>query len=61
MKEPLFRKPKLPAICFLTYTAMDAARPSFFAQLGFAVETWEELAQALRQHLADNEIAKIES
>ncbi|MCK6560714.1 hypothetical protein HUU39_27245 [candidate division KSB1 bacterium] len=37
------------------------SKARFFTQLGFSVESWDELAQALRQHLVDNEIAKIES
>jgi hypothetical protein len=35
-------------------------KAKFFTQFGFSVEAWEELAQALRQHAADYEIAKAE-
>lgn len=36
------------------------SKAKFFAQFGFSAEGWEELAQALRQHAADHEIAKAE-
>ena len=35
-------------------------KAGFFTQFGFSVDLWEELAQALRRHVADNEIAKVE-
>jgi hypothetical protein len=36
------------------------SKAKFFEQFGFSAEAWEELAQALRQHAADHEIAKAE-
>ena len=36
------------------------SKAEFFTQLGFVVESWEELSKALLRHAADNEIAKIE-
>jgi len=35
-------------------------KAKFFTQFDFSVEAWEELAQALRQHTVDHEIAKLE-
>ncbi len=45
----------------LSHTHRDGrSKAKFFTQFGFSVAAWEELAQALRQHAADHEIAKAE-
>jgi hypothetical protein len=36
------------------------SKAEFFTQLGFTIESWEELSEALWRHAADNEIVKIE-
>lgn len=46
----------------LSLTHRDGrSKAKFFNQAGFSIAAWQELAQALRQHVADNEIVKIES
>ena len=36
-------------------------RAKFFFDLGFSVEAWQELAQALRRHAANHSVAKVEA
>jgi len=36
------------------------SKAAFFRKYGFSTESWEELAEALRHHVADNEVRKIE-
>jgi hypothetical protein len=35
-------------------------KAGFFTHFGFSVEEWHELAKALLQHAAENEVAKVE-
>jgi hypothetical protein len=35
-------------------------KAAFFTRFGFALDAWETLAMALRQHAADHEVAKVE-
>jgi len=35
-------------------------KAGFFNRFGYSPEQWEELAQALLQHAAENEVAKVE-
>ncbi|GIL13272.1 MAG: hypothetical protein BroJett038_19920 [Chloroflexota bacterium] len=36
------------------------AKARFFLTFGFTIETWEVMAQALRQHAHDHEVTRIE-
>jgi hypothetical protein len=36
------------------------SKAEFFAQLAFMADAWEKLAKALLQHVAENEVAKVE-
>lgn len=50
------------AAYLLSHSHRDGrSKAKFFTMIGFAIEEWQKLAQALRQHAADNEIEKIES
>lgn len=37
-----------------------SSKEKFFTAFGFSVENWETLANALRHHVTDNEVTKIE-
>jgi hypothetical protein len=37
------------------------AKARFFLAFGFTIEAWEVMAEALRQHAADHEVAKVET
>ena len=50
------------AAYLLSHSHRDGrSKARFFAQFGFSVQNWEELAQALRQHAAGHEITKLEN
>jgi len=66
MKLPGYENVLIPeakiAGYLLSHTHRDGrSKARFFTQAGFSIDAWQELAQALRQHVADNEISKIEN
>ena len=65
MNLPNYDKAVVPQRKVVSYLLSHSHRDGrskakFFTQFGFSGEAWEELAQALRQHAADHEIAKAE-
>jgi hypothetical protein len=54
--------PQKKIVNYLLSETHDSGRDkaNFFRRFGFTSEAWETLAQALRQHAAQHEIAKIE-
>lgn len=65
MKLPNYENAIIPHAKIVDYLLSQSHRDGrgkakFFAQFGFTINFWEELVQALRQHVTDNEIAKIE-
>jgi hypothetical protein len=62
MKLPDIEKAEVPeakVVRYLLSTTHRAgkSKASFFMELGFDPDRWEELAAALKQHAMDNEIA----
>lgn len=61
MKLPYVEKAEVPeakVVRYLLSTTHRAgkSKASFFMELGFAPDRWEELAEALKQHAMDNEV-----
>jgi len=66
MKLPLANEAEVPQAKIVLYLLNPEHRAGkgkarFFASHGFAVEGWEKLADALRQHACDHDITKTES
>ena len=64
MKLPLADEvevPKAKIVLYLLNPEHRAGKARFFASHGFVVEDWQKLADALRQHARDHEIAKEET
>lgn len=66
MKLPFADEAEVPQAKIVLYLLNPEHRAGkgkarFFASHGFAVEDWEKLANALRQHARDHEIAKEET
>lgn len=66
MKLPNNEKAVIPQRKIVDYLLSSSHRDGhgkakFFTQHGFSIEAWEELAQALRRHAANHEIAKMEN
>jgi hypothetical protein len=66
MKLPLADEAEVPRDKMVLYLLNPEHRAGkgkarFFASHGFAVEDWQKLADALRQHVRNHEIAKEES
>ena len=65
MKLPNYEKALISQVK-ITGILLSMARPEkrerakFFFDLGFSVEGWQELAQALRRHAANHSVAKVE-
>ncbi len=65
MKIPSFESALVPrekvADYLLSETHADGRhKAAFFVRFGFAREDWETLAEALRQHAATHEVARVE-
>lgn len=65
MKLPNLTKAIVPqeklADYLLSFTHRDGRhKAAFFTRFGFAADSWETLAAALRRHIADHEVIKTE-
>ncbi len=46
----------------LSFTHRDGrSKAKFFSQLGFTLNNWQEFATAIKQHILNNEVIKMES
>ena len=66
MKMPLVNEAEVPRAKIVLYLLNPEHRAGkgkarFFASHGFAVEDWQKLADALRQHAREHEITKEET
>lgn len=66
MKLPAVNQAEVPKAKIVLYLLNPEHRSGkskarFFAGHGFAIENWQALAEALRQHAHDNEVAKEET
>jgi len=65
MKLPKHEKAIISQSKVVGYLLSDSHRDgrskaAFFRKYGFSTDSWKELAEALRHHLANNEVTKIE-
>lgn len=65
MKLPNFEHATIPKAKITEYLLSATHRDGrskalFFTRYGFSVDVWQALAQALQNHAADNEVAKVE-
>lgn len=66
MKLPNYENAIIPQAKIVDYLLSQSHRDGrgkalFFTQFGFTINFWDELLLALRQHVTDNELEKIEA
>ena len=66
MNLPNHEQAVVPRAKIVDYLLSDSHRDgrhkaAFFKRFGFAAESWEGLAQALREHAAEHDVTKVET
>ena len=56
---PSWRKAKIRDYLLNAAHRFGASKARFFAEFGFTLEAWQELAVALKKHGEENEVAKV--
>jgi Domain of unknown function (DUF6883) len=65
MKVPNFQSAAVPSAKITDYLLSETHadgkhKAAFFESFGFTQSRWQELQRALRQHIADHDVAKVE-
>jgi hypothetical protein len=58
--QAVIPQPKLTAYLLSPFHQRGKAKAAFFARLGYTAAAWEVLADSLRRHALENEVATIE-